>query len=89
MISASRCILLACAVACPALCAAPVDAQERGRVRIGDDLRPGMGFDARSLFSAPLPSGPAFSEGSGARAVSAYAPEQRIRLKQMNFTGVQ
>lgn len=89
MIPVSRRVLLACALLWPALCAAPADAQERGRVQIGGDMRPGMGFDARSLFAAPLPSGPAFSEQASARAVNAYAPEQHVRLKQMNFTGAQ
>ncbi|MBB4199683.1 hypothetical protein GGD83_003504 [Rhodoblastus sphagnicola] len=83
--------LLACSMlACSALAffAAPVLAQDHGRVRLESGLRAGLATDARSLFAAPLPPGPDFSR-SGSRAVSAYAPEQRVRLKQMNFVGDQ
>jgi hypothetical protein len=46
-------------------------------------------LDARSLFAAPPPSGSAFSDRNGSRAVNAYAPEQHVRLKQTIFTGGQ
>jgi hypothetical protein len=57
-------------------------------VRLQGGLRGGVvELDARSLFAAPPPSGSAFSDRNGSRAVNAYAPEQHVRLKQMNFTG--
>ncbi|MCW2314913.1 hypothetical protein M2322_000433 [Rhodoblastus acidophilus] len=68
---------------------APAFADEHGRVRLEDSPRSSLAADARGLAAAPLPPGPDFSAPTGLRAVRAYGPEQRIRLKQMNFTGVQ
>jgi len=88
MIAAQRRLLLAAALACPVL-GAPVFAQEHGRMRLEGGLHPGPSSDIRSLFSTPLPPGPALTAEPMPRAVNAYAPEQHVRLKQMNFTGAQ
>lgn len=71
------------------LAVAPAFADEHGRVRLEDSPRSSLAADARGLAAAPLPPGPDLSASAGLRAVRAYGPEQRIRLKQMNFTGVQ
>jgi hypothetical protein len=90
MTAIRRRVLLVCVLLCPSAGVMPADAQEHGRVRLEGELRPGMpAADARGLFAEPLPPGPAMSQLGGPRAVSAYAPEQRVRLKQMNFTGAQ
>ncbi len=86
MIAVQRRLLLAGVLLCPSL-GAPAFAQEHGRMRL--ESRPGLAYDARSLFAAPLPPGPSASPQSAPHAVNAYAPEQHVRLKQMNFTGGQ
>jgi hypothetical protein len=58
-------------------------------MRLGSGLHPAPINDVRSLFAAPLPPGPAASSQTVPQAVNAYAPEQHVRLKQMNFTGGQ
>jgi hypothetical protein len=87
MIPALRRVTLACAL-CLSPLSAPAFAEEHGRVRLQDELRGAVEFNTRSLFAAPLPPGPAAASDHGAaHAISAYAPEQHVRLKQMNFTG--
>lgn len=86
MIAVQRRLLLACALLCPSL-GAHAFAQEHGRMRL--EARPGLAYDARSLFAAPLPPAPSANPQPMPHAVNAYAPEQHVRLKQMNFTGNQ
>jgi len=94
MIAVQRRLLIAGALIGPALIglvlgAASALAQEHGRMRLEGGLGQGLLSDPRSLFAAPLPPGPAASNQAVPRAVNAYAPEQHVRLKQMNFTGAQ
>lgn len=92
MTTALRRVSLACVAFCLVPLAAPAFAEEQGRVRLQGELRGAMEFEPRSLFAAPLPPGPASNrpaagDHGAAHAINAYAPEQHVRLKQMNFTG--